>query len=152
MFDKFFKYNNGDLVNVNTGHIYYGTDKEGYIRVRILGKEFRAHRIIWSLFNGEIPENMFVDHIDGNISNNKIENLRLATRQQNNSNSRGNWNKSSKLPRGITKNPSGKYRARVTYKGKTYSLGTFDTIEEAEKVVKEKHLELNGEFSIFNRP
>jgi hypothetical protein len=151
MFDEFFKYEDGHVVNKATGHIYSNSNNEGYIRIRFLGREFRAHRIIWSLFNGEIPEGMLVDHIDGNVSNNRIENLRLVTRQQNKANSRGDWNKPSKLPRGVTINPSGNYRSRVMYKGVTYSLGTFKTIEEAENAVKEKHLELNGEFSIYNR-
>ena len=49
-----------------------------------------THRVIWELFNGEIPENMEIDHIDGNPLNNKINNLRIVSRKTNSRNSRMN--------------------------------------------------------------
>lgn len=146
MFNEIFKYENGNLINIKTEHIYYNKDKDGYIRVRILGKEYRAHRIIWTLFNGPIPENMLIDHIDGDVSNNNISNLRLSSRQQNNANSSGNKNANIKA-KGITINPSGKYRVRITYRGITYSLGTYSALEEAKEVYKNKAIELNGEYA-----
>ena len=144
MFNELFEYQDGKLLNKKTKHIYRNEDRDGYIRVRVLGREFKAHRIIWELFNGPIPEGMLIDHKDGNSRNNLIDNLRLATRQQNNSNS--NKNKHHTLPKGITLNLSGKYRARITHKGITYSLGTFKTVEEAQLAYDAKHYELNGEF------
>ena len=65
-----------------------GFTDEGYIRIRINHVEYRAHRIIWTMFNGEIPEGLLIDHINGIKSDNRLENLRLATRQQNNANRR----------------------------------------------------------------
>lgn len=47
-----------------------------------------AHRIIWQMHNGPIPQGMMVDHIDGNPFNNRLENLRLATAHDNMRNSR----------------------------------------------------------------
>lgn len=44
---------------------------------------YLVHRIIWELHNGEIPDNLCVDHIDGNPLNNAIHNLRLVTRTVN---------------------------------------------------------------------
>lgn len=145
MFNELFEYDNGYLKNKKTGHIYRSYNKEGYVRIRLLGVEYKAHRIIWSLFNGPIPEGMLIDHIDGDPGNNKIENLRLATRQQNNANSSGN--KGKELPKGITLNPSGKYRVRLTAKGITYSLGTFKELDDAIAVYNAKTLEINGEFA-----
>lgn len=147
-FSDLFIYDDGLLLNKKTRHIYCNFDRDGYIRVRILGKEYRAHRIIWEMLRGPIPEGYLVDHIDGDVYNNKIENLRLATRQQNNANSLG---KNGLLPKGVTKNPSGKYRARATIMGVTYSLGTFNTVEEASRAVQKKHDELNGEFSAYKK-
>lgn len=148
LFTDIFEYDSGRLINKKTKHTYHNLDRDGYIRVRILGKEYRAHRIIWSMFNGEIPEGMLVDHIDGNVSNNTISNLRLVTRQQNNANSSGLQGRD--LPKGITLNPSGKYRARLHHKGITYSLGTFKTVQEASQAYNDKTLELNGEYAKLN--
>ena len=61
---------------------------DGYWRVGT-NKEY-VHRMIWKLFNGEIAGGMSIDHIDGNPSNNRIENLRLATHKDNMRNTKRN--------------------------------------------------------------
>ena len=45
----------------------------------------RVHRLIWETFNGEIPYDLTIDHIDTNKANNSLYNLRLLTRNQNSS-------------------------------------------------------------------
>lgn len=147
-FNDLFIYDDGLLINKKSGNIYCNEDRDGYIRVRISGREYRAHRIIWEMFNGPIPEGLLIDHIDGDVYNNRIENLRLSTRQQNNANSKGLDNR--ELPKGITRNPSGKFRARLGHKGTIYSLGTFKTVEEAASAYNTKALELNGDFAKVN--
>lgn len=52
-------------------------------RVGIKGKTIPSHRIVYECFYGIIPENLEIDHIDGNHSNNKIENLRACTHKEN---------------------------------------------------------------------
>ena len=47
------------------------------------GRFAQINRIIWQLFNGKIPDGFVVDHIDGNSLNNKIENLRIVTKEKN---------------------------------------------------------------------
>lgn len=148
-FTDIFGYDDGLLYNLKSGKIYCNLDREGYIRVRISGKEYRAHRIIWEMFKGAIEEGMLIDHIDGDVYNNRIENLRVVSRQQNNANRKVHANTTG-LPRGVTINTSGKYRARTTCKGITYSLGTFNTPEEAHLAVVAKHKEINTEYSAFN--
>jgi hypothetical protein len=86
---------------------------------------------------------MLVDHIDRDVYNNRIENLRLATRQQNNSN-RGKV--LGELPKGVVRVGS-KYRARIFYAGKNHSLGTFKTAEGAAQAYRAKALEVNGEYA-----
>lgn len=137
-----YTYDNGLLLNKKTGHIYCNLDRDNYIRVRRDGKEYRAHRIIWELFNGPIPETLLIDHIDGDALNNRIENLRLVNRSQN------NWNSKAKGPlcKGITK-VGNKYRAKIMYKGETYSIGTFNTVEEASREYKEAAELLYGEYA-----
>lgn len=54
-------------------------NKHGYFEVNFLYKSHKAHRLIYEMFNGEIPEGYFIDHVDGNKANNNILNLRLVT-------------------------------------------------------------------------
>ena len=46
-------------------------------------KNWLIHRLVWTIFKGEIPEGMEIDHIDDNPRNNKLDNLRLVTREEN---------------------------------------------------------------------
>lgn len=54
--------------------------------VYVNGKSLYCNRVIWIMFNGEIPDNMLIDHFDGNPHNNKIDNLRIGTNTLNSRN------------------------------------------------------------------
>lgn len=141
----YYRYNDdGTLLNLRTNRIAGGLTKEGYIRIRLNGVEYRAHRIVWELHNGKIPEGMLIDHINRIKTDNRIENLRLATQSQNLNNQPGR----SKLglPKGVQLHNS-KYRAKITINGKSIHLGVFDTPEEAGKAYEDKAIELHGEFA-----
>lgn len=60
-----------------------GNSSGEYWQVGIGTKLYLCHRIIWSLFNGEIPEGLVVDHIDSNRYNNKISNLQAVSQSDN---------------------------------------------------------------------
>jgi hypothetical protein len=146
-FEEKYEYHpDGYLISRATKKQVGKPNEEGYIRIRgSNGKEYRAHRIIWSLHNGEIPEGMLIDHIDGNKQNNKIDNLRLATRTQNNNNSIGRSVRG--YPKGVQPTSSGKYRARIMQNGKQICIGTYDTVEEAKFSYDIKAIEIQGEFA-----
>lgn len=57
--------------------------RKGYYVVGIAGLRYPLHRIIWEWHNGDISDKMFVDHIDNNPENNRIENLQLLTAMDN---------------------------------------------------------------------
>lgn len=57
-------------------------DKDGYLILKIKGRQFKAHRVAWFLHYGSFPE-MEIDHINRNRSDNRICNLREATRMCN---------------------------------------------------------------------
>lgn len=48
-----------------------------------LNKKFLVHRMVWEAFNGPIPENVDIDHIDGDQSNNSLNNLQILSRSEN---------------------------------------------------------------------
>lgn len=88
----------------------------------------------------ECKDGLFVDHINRNRLDNRRCNLRLVTPFQNSLNRNVSKNSESGYL-GVRKRENGKYQARITLDGKTYSLGSFDTIEEAidaRKIGEEK--------------
>ena len=59
------------------------TPASKYSSVTVGYSSFRVHRVVWEMFNGTIPENCLIDHIDGDASNNSINNLRIVNYSQN---------------------------------------------------------------------
>lgn len=94
-------------------------DGRGYCNGFYKYVNLKAHRVVWFLHHGTMPD--CIDHIDGNRSNNRIENLRAVTRQENSQNCVG---------KGYTVQ-GGKYIAQITVRGKCLVLGRFSTPERA---------------------
>src|SRR6056297_1350980 len=67
-----------------SGKIAGSRSNSGYINVGIDGKLYRAHRVIWKLLYGTDPDS--IDHINGDVSDNRIENLRDVNHQDNHKN------------------------------------------------------------------
>ena len=85
-----FTYENGNLYWKETfhnkarkGHIVGTKKQNGYYEVQYQYKRYYIHRLIWEYFNGPIPTNQVVDHINGIPYDNRIENLRLLNHNQN---------------------------------------------------------------------
>ena len=115
----------------------------GYIVTKINKKQYGVHRVIFFIVNGFLPEE--VDHIDGDRSNNKIENLRECTRQQNCRNRKISKRNTSGV-KGVVWNSSvKKWQAQLTFNGKLNYLGIFNKIKDAKEAVdisrKRNHLE-----------
>jgi len=102
-----------------------------YIRIKIDGASFQAHRLAWLIITGCDPLEAIVHHKDADKQNNKANNLALATPSENGCTTlRGE-------PKCYQKSRSGKFQAVFTLNRKKITLGTFDTAEEASKVGRE---------------
>lgn len=142
---EIFSYKDGHLYWIKTGQRRTlskpaGTlNNAGYIVVRTNDKNYCVHRIIWEMHNGEIHNGLQIDHIDRNKSNNYIENLRLATHQQNSQNkvSRGfHWYK-----------PTQKWRVEIKNNDRKKHIGYYDTIIDARAAYLRARREHFGEFA-----
>lgn len=76
------------------GNIAGSLHNNGYYSICINNKQYLAHRLAWLYISGEMPKNN-IDHIDNNKINNKINNLREATKSQNEFNTKLRNNNSS---------------------------------------------------------
>lgn len=102
----------------------------GYFRVSIFGRDYRAHRVIWLLHTGYECATE-VDHINRVKSDNRWGNLRAASHSQNTQNF-GLRVDSTSGARGVWQSPkTHKWHAHIRVSGKKIHLGCFDTLEYA---------------------
>ena len=135
------------FVGTVAGYKSFARGRRQCILVGLLGKRFAAHRIIWEMAFGEIPKGFDIDHIDCDPWNNRLDNLRLATRSQNMMNQKPcRANKTGY--KGVSWDSQRmKYRSTIKLNGRQISLGRFDTIEEAGMAYKKASDLLFGEFA-----
>jgi hypothetical protein len=108
-----------------------GDRKEsGYVLIGIDGNRYRAHRLAWLYMTGCWPYDQ-VDHKDNDRSNNKWENLRLATNQQNQANSRTSKNNTSGVKGVYWNRQRQKWHAKLCLGSRQIHGGFFDEIEHA---------------------
>ena len=121
-----------------------GQHNKYYWKIKINKKPvFRSH-IIFYIANG-YKANPCIDHINGNSLDDKLSNLRQATPLENSWNHKTR-NKKSNLPMGIRKQ-NNKFIARINYKNQYLHLGSFENLNDAVNIYKQKRIELYGQFS-----
>ena len=113
-----------------------------YYKVKIDGKSYLVHRIIFLMVNGYLPD--LVDHVNGDTTDNRPCNLREATKAQNRWNCLGNEGSISGV-KGVYFD-KGRWKALLNFKGDRYYLGMFSTKEAAGEVVRRKYEELHKDF------
>ena len=128
------------------GHI----NPNGYLRILFRGKPYSAHRLVFLWHHGYLPE--FVDHINGRRTDNRIENLRPATRVQNQQNSRKPRNNTSGVKGVYWSRAAKKWQTQCRVNGTKYYLGRFVELTDAARAVRlfrEKH---HGAFTNHGEP
>jgi hypothetical protein len=137
------------------GRLAGSAHSEGYLHVtlRIDGRmaHLYAHRIAWALHHGAWPE-ADIDHINGNRKDNRIANLRAATRSQNNGNMGVRARNKSGFKGVYWNNAANKWQAMLGAKGgvRRY-LGVYNTPEEAHEAYMQAAKAYFGEFAFSGR-
>lgn len=110
-------------------------------------KTFSLHRY---LFN--FPPSGTIDHIDRDKMNNRRNNLRLCTQQQNSFNQSLRVTNSSGYTGVSINKATGMFEAYIHYKGKKKYLGLYTTAEEAAVVRDKEALKIFGKYANLNFP
>lgn len=119
----------------------------GYRHIRINGRIYQTHRLIWIFHNGPVPEGLVIDHINNDPSDNCISNLRLATNSENLRNQRINNNNILGV-KNVSIHAAGGYHVQVMIDGKRISKYSKSwTIEEAATYASNLRDELHGDFA-----
>ncbi len=122
-----------------------GTDSSGYRMVRVDGRRCKEHRIIYLFHHGDLPE--LLDHIDNDRSNNRIENLRPCTRQENGRNRRIGKDNTSGVKGVSWQAFYKKWWAQLAINRKVINVGLFDDIAEAAIAIRDARNKYHGEFA-----
>lgn len=126
-----------DIIKYHCWHI----DKDGYLRTKIGGSLMSMHRMVYHPANNEI-----IDHINGNKSDNRKCNLRIATPQQNNINKRTPINNKSGY-KGVIKRNQNSYQSYIGKDGKQIHIGTFLNLTDAINARIKAEENIYGEFA-----
>lgn len=103
----------------------------------------KAHRVSYELHIGPIPPGMFIDHVCHTRTCTNPGHLRLATNKQNQENRAGANRNSVSGVRGVSWNTERKkWVGVVSHNGKTYRVGRFNSVADAERAVTSKRIEL----------
>ncbi len=116
-----------------------------YLRISINGKAEALHRVIFLYHHGYMPK--ITDHIDGDRYNNRIENLREVTQQQNCLNKKHHKNSSSPFKNVYAEKKTNKWRVYMTINGVRTNFGLYEDIELADLVAQEARSKYHGEFA-----
>ena len=113
---------------------------KGYLRVFVLGKYYKAHRLAWFYIHGVWPDGQ-IDHIDGNKENNSFLNLRDVSQTINmyNQSKAHKHNTSNVIGVGVS---GSTFVAKIKVGSKLIHLGTFKTKEEAYEHYTKKKSEI----------
>ena len=148
-----------DLFEYRDGSLYWKVDRrvvkkgdkagsvrhDGYCRIKIDQKDYLIHRVIFCMHHGYLPD--FVDHIDGNPSNNRIDNLRECSHAENMRNSKAPKTNKTGVKGVSWQSLAKKWQVRVQNNKKCFYFGLYDDKELAELVAVEARNNLHKQFA-----
>ena len=129
---------NGRNAGKEVGYKSFNSSGKQYVLFTIKGATTKLHRMIWLYVHGELP--VFIDHINGDGTDNRLINLRSVSRIENNKNRRLNENNTSGACGVNKRNDCRGYFVTIKVKGNAIYLGAFDNLDEAISARKDAEL------------
>jgi hypothetical protein len=149
-----FEYRDGDLYwkvqpayRIKIGSKAGTISSNGYWQTSIKHKKYSNHRLIFLMFYGYLP--VEIDHIDNNPLNNRIENLREATRFENNYNIRKRADNTSGVKGVSWDKVRQKWRVQLCVEGKKKSFGYYHNIKVAKFIAETMRYKYHGAFARY---
>lgn len=146
----------GDVFSVKRGKMLkQSLNTPGYFFVCLykdgMRKHLLTHRLVATTFLPNDKNNKFVDHVDGNTTNNNVINLRWCNYSQNTCNSKKTTRTCSSLYKGVSLvKSSGKWRVSVSENGKRKNRGHFENEKDAAIAYNKIAVEIYGGFARLN--
>lgn len=143
----------GELTRKDRGHgirpgrVTAGKNREGYRIVNIKDRLYLTHRLVWVVVHGEWPA-ADLDHANGDRADNRIANLREATRSLNNANAKRPRHNTSGYKGVIWHAAARKWMAQIKYDKKNHYLGLYEDPVLAHAAYVKAH---NDTFGVFSR-
>jgi hypothetical protein len=138
------------LWKINSGSAIKGgkagsLDTQGYRRIGLGNRLYKAHRLAWYLCTGNWPKDE-IDHINGNRDDNRIANLRQADRYINTQNASIRSDNSTGFAGVSFYKPTRKWKAQIGHSSVKLHLGYFDSPSDAHAVYVAAKMELHPGF------
>ena len=120
----------GNFARVKTGAHAGKVHKNGYVRVSVCDKLYLAHRLAWFYTHGKWPDSC-IDHINRKRDDNRIANLRVVSKSENQHNRSINQNNKSGRTGVNWFAPKQRWRAYIKINGRIKHLGWFQNLPDA---------------------
>jgi len=132
--------------SVKVGALVGSPTRCGYLMVCVQNQKHLAHRLVWVLRYGVWPEHQ-IDHINGDRSDNRPDNLRLATNQENQMNRKLSCSNKSGFKGVCWNEAGGNWRSYITVNRKRIHLGVYKELADAAESYEKAAIYYFGEFA-----
>jgi len=133
-----------DLDDYDFVKMHSWSDTNGYLETKINNKRIKLHRVIMHL---EKNSNDVIDHISGNVLDNRKTNLRICKTYENSRNRQKSLNNKSGFPGVVWYEVNKKWRSKICVNRKTIHLGYFNDIKDAVKARIDAEKKYYGKFA-----
>lgn len=147
-YDKFtgvFTWKHSKSGNKGAGSVAGNIDKNGYTKIVVNGKDYKAHRLAWLYMHGDFPD--MLDHINGVRTDNSIFNLRECNKSQNAYNQKLRSDTISGVKGVGWYKRTGKWRVRIYIDGIRKCFGYYDDLDAAKDIINKIRSKHHKEFA-----